>query len=222
MKYRTELDHIVVACKTLGEGRAWCRETFGVEANGGGKHAGVGTHNTLLSLGTKHYLEIISIDPDAPAASFPRWFGLDTDEVKSLIAHEPRLVAWVARVSRAASAVDAVEQIAQVKDNPATIVRPAERGDFRWRFAFTREGARARGGVLPHFIQWDVPIHPCERLPDVGVSLGSLVLGDPAPEEVSNMLQAVNFSDDKVHVGQSSSLQLVATLSTPNGMIILE
>jgi Glyoxalase-like domain len=220
--FRTELDHIVVACNTLDEGRAWCREVLGVEASGGGKHAGIGTYNTLLSLGAKHYLEIIAIDPDAPAASFPRWFGLDTDEVTSLIAHEPRLVAWVARVTRAVSAADAIEQIAQVNDNPACIVRPAERGDLRWRFAFTRDGVRPRGGVLPHFIQWDVAIHPCERLPDVSVSLSSLVLGDPAPDAISRVLDAVNFSDTAVCIGQSTASQLIATITSPRRTVVLD
>lgn len=221
MSYNTELDHIVVACNTLDEGRAWCREIFGVESSGGGKHAGIGTHNTLLSLGAKHYLEIIAVDPDAPAASFPRWFGLDTEEVKLLIAHEPRLVGWVARVSPQSEA-NAIERVAQVKENPACIVRPAERGDFRWRFAFTRDGARPRLGVLPYLIQWDVAIHPSDRWVDSGVSLSTLMLGDPQPERVAFALDAMQFADAKVQIGQSVSTQLVATLNAPKGQVILE
>jgi Glyoxalase-like domain len=226
MTFRTELDHIVVACKTLDEGHAWCRETLGVEASGGGKHSGIGTHNTLLSLGSAHYLEIIAIDPGAPAPPFPRWFGLDTDEVKSLIAHEPRLIAWVARIARTHEGTpaprDAIERVAAIPTNPANVVRSAERGDFRWRFAFTSDGARPRGGVLPHFIQWDVTMHPCDRLSDVGVSLSSLVLSDPVHEEVTCVLEAMRFADTKVHIGQSSSTQLVATLNTPKGLVVLE
>jgi hypothetical protein len=233
MTFRTELDHIVIACNSLDEGRAWCRETLGVEASGGGQHTGIGTHNTLLSLGAGHYLEVIAIDPDAPSPVFPRWFGLDTNEVKSLIAHGPKLVAWVARIARThkgeVAPNDAIEQLATNPANAANVVRPTSRGDFRWRFAFAQDGARPRGGVLPHFIQWDVPPHtcgpaphPCERLPDVGVRLTSLLLGDPAPEEITSTLDALQFADAKVHIGQSSSAQLVATLNTPKGQVILE
>jgi hypothetical protein len=233
MNFITELDHIVVACNSLDEGRAWCRETLGVDASGGGKHAGIGTHNTLLSLGPKHYLEIIAIDPDGETPKFPRWFGLDTKEVKALIAHQPKLVAWVARIARThegeVAPSDAIEQLATNPANAANVVRPASRGDFRWRFAFTRDGARPRGGVLPHFIQWDVPAqtcgpapHPCERLPDVGVGLSSLVLGDPVHDDVASFLGAMNFEDNKVHVGQSTSRQLIATLTTPTGSVVLE
>jgi Glyoxalase-like domain len=229
MTFHTELDHIVVACNTLDEGRAWCREVLGVEATGGGKHANIGTHNTLLGLAASHYLEIIAIDPDGATPAFPRWFGLDTDDVRNAIRNEPRLIGWVARVASSRAAHDAIEQLAAIPTNAANVVRPAERGDFRWRFAFTRDGVRPRGGVLPYVIQWDVPPqtcgpapHPCERLPDVGVSLSSLMLGDPIPEEIVSALDAMQFTDAKVHVGQSSSAQLVATLNTPKGIVVLE
>lgn len=222
MQFKTELDHIVIACNSLENGRAWCRETFGVEASGGGKHAGIGTHNALLSMGSDHYLEIIATDPDAPPTSFPRWFGLDTDEVMHAIADGPRLIGWVARVARDTHVSDAIDQIARAPGNSANVVRPAERGDFRWRFAFTQDGARPRSGVLPHFIQWDVAIHPCERLPDVGLCLNSILAGDPTPEDVSRTLSAVNFVDSKIQIGQSTTPHLVATISSTNGVVVLQ
>ena len=215
----TELDHIVIAARALDEGREWARETLGVKAVGGGKHDGLATHNTLLKLDHKRYLEIIAIDTDAGAPAFPRWFGLDTDEVREHIAHGPRLVAWVARCS---GAHDAIEQLAGTTGYAARIVRPASRADFRWRFAFTPDGARINGGILPHLIQWDSATHPCARLPDSGLSLTSLVLGAPEPDATSSLLAALSFSDARVHAGQSSSAQLVATIRSPRGVIVLD
>ena len=78
----TELDHIVIAARTLDEGRVWAAQTLGVDALGGGKHDGLATHNTLVKLDGHRYLEIIAIDPDAGAPNFPRWFGLDTAELR--------------------------------------------------------------------------------------------------------------------------------------------
>ena len=158
----TELDHIVIAARTLDEGRAWARETLGVEPVGGGKHDGLATHNTLMKLDGKRYLEIIAIDPDAHPATpnFPRWFGLDTAELSERIAHGPRLVAWVARCT---GAPDAIEQLTKTPHYSANAVRAASRADFRWRFAFTPDGARIAGGTLPHLIQWDCVAHPCDR-----------------------------------------------------------
>ncbi len=215
----TELDHIVVAAKTLDEGRAWATETLGVDPVGGGKHDGLATHNTLLKLDGNRYLEIIAIDPDAGAPNFPRWFGLDTDEVRSHIAHGPRLVAWVARAS---GADDAIEQLAALPDYSAKIVRPATRADFRWRFAFTPDGARIGGGVLPHLIQWDSPVHPCERLPDSGLALTSLMLGAPELERLTGTLEALRFADPHVQIGQSTATHLVAMLRTPFGSVVLD
>ncbi len=217
----TELDHIVIAARTLDEGRAWARETLGVEAVGSGKHDGLATHNTLLKLDGKRYLEIIAIDPDANpvAPHFPRWFGLDTAEVREHIAHGPRLIAWTARC---VGASDAIEQLAQTKDYSANVVRPASRADFRWRFAFTPDGARIAGGTLPHLIQWDCAAHPCDRLPESGVSLTALMLGAPESERLAGMLEALHFVDTPVQVGQSTAPNLVAMLRTPLGSVVLD
>ena len=215
----TELDHIVVAARTLEEGRAWAREVLGVEAVGGGKHDGLATHNTLLKLNGRRYLEIIAIDPDAGAPNFPRWFGLDTAEVRDHIAHGPRLVAWVARC---AGASDAIKQLAATPGYEANVVRSASRADFRWRFAFTPDGARIASGALPHLIQWKGEVHPCDRLPESGVSLTSLMPGAPEPEYISGMLEALRFSDALIQVGQSTASHLVAMLRTPLGSVVLD
>lgn len=215
----TELDHIVVAANSLDEGRQWAFDALGVASAGGGKHDGLATHNALIKFDDKRYLEIIAIDPDAGAPSFPRWFGLDTQEVRALIAREPRLIAWVARCS---GAPDAIERLAATPGYDARVVRPASRGDFRWRFAFTADGRRISGGVMPHLIQWDCAAHPCDVLPDSGVALTSLTLGAVVPERASATLEMLSFSDAVVQVGQSSSAQLVATLQTPNGLVVLD
>ena len=216
---KAELDHLVVAAKSLDEGKIWALEVLGVEPVGGGKHDGLATHNTLLKLNGNRYLEIIAIDPEAGQPNFPRWFGLDTAEVQDHVAHGPRLVAWVARAS---GMPDAIEQLAATAGYSATAVRPASRGDFRWRFAFTPDGERINGGVLPHLIQWDSPVHPCERLPESGVSLIALALGAPDPERTTTLLESLAFSDELIQVAQSVSPQLVAMLSTPQGRVVLD
>ena len=215
----TELDHVVIAARTLDEGRAWVRETLGIVPVGGGKHDGLATHNTLLKLDGKRYLEIVAIDPDAAPPNFPRWFGLDTTEVREHLAHGPRLVAWVARCT---GALDAIEQLAQTKDYSANIVRLASRADFRWRFAFTHDGLRVAGGTLPHLIQWDCPVHPCDGLPESGVTLTALMLGAPEPERLTDMLDALRFADACVQVGQSTVTHLVAMLRTSTGSVVVD
>ncbi len=46
--------------------------TLGIAPGPGGVHPFMGTHNRLLRLGPRLYLELIAIDPDAPAPAQPR------------------------------------------------------------------------------------------------------------------------------------------------------
>src|ERR1051325_11190713 len=84
------LDHLVYATPDL---EATCRDLesrLGVRASAGGQHAGRGTHNALISIGPKAYLEIIGPDPLQPETK-PVWFDID-----QLTA--PKLIAWAVRI----------------------------------------------------------------------------------------------------------------------------
>ena len=71
------VDHLVVCARDLDEGSKYVAERLGVTPGPGGEHAAMGTHNRLLSLGPEAYLEVIAINPVAPAPDRVRWFGLD-------------------------------------------------------------------------------------------------------------------------------------------------
>ena len=92
-----ELDHLVIAARDLAEGAAWLESRLGVPMSGGGKHAAMGTHNRLLSLGPRCYIEVIAIDPEAPAPGRARWFDLDSPAMRERLAAGPALVTWAVR-----------------------------------------------------------------------------------------------------------------------------
>jgi len=159
------LDHLVVAARTLDEGAGWVRERLGAECVPGGKHATMGTHNRLLSLGPESYLEVIAIDPDAPRPARPRWFELDTPAMQARLARGPALVHWVERTD---------DLDAELRSYPVKMqFESFTRNGLRWRLALTPDGSFPGGGTLPTLIQWE-GAHPCDTLPHSGVRLERL------------------------------------------------
>ena len=59
-----QLDHLILAATTLADGIEFVADITGATPQPGGKHVAMGTHNALLRLGDRVYLEIIAIDPD--------------------------------------------------------------------------------------------------------------------------------------------------------------
>jgi hypothetical protein len=160
---KRELDHLVVAARTLDEGAAWIESRLGVApAPSIGKHATMGTHNRLLSLGPGRFLELIAIDPDATTPLRPRWFDLDTPQMRSRIARSPGLIHWVERTDDLEGALEGYPV--------AVDITLFERGSYRWRMALTRDGSRPGGNAYPTLIQWEGE-HPADRLADAGVRL---------------------------------------------------
>ena len=158
----SRLDHLVVAARTLDEGAAWLEARLGVPMAAGGKHASMGTHNRLLKLDGGRYLEVIAIDPDAPQPARPRWFELDTPEMKSRLAKSPALIHWVERTDDLEASLGG--------DLGAVDIVEFSRGPYRWRMGLPRDGLFPGGGARATLIQWGGP-HPWHALPETGVSL---------------------------------------------------
>ena len=91
-QFPLSLDHIILGCNDLDGGIAFVEEHTGVRAVVGGVHPGRGTANALLSLGDRHYLEIMAPDPKAidvqPSAVH------QVTVLKGLTT--PRLITWAA------------------------------------------------------------------------------------------------------------------------------
>ncbi|MDP1981912.1 MAG: VOC family protein [Sulfuritalea sp.] len=209
-----EPDHLVLAARDLDAGANWLEQHFGVALSAVGKHANMGTHNRLLRLGERLYLELIAIDREAPPPGRPRWFGLDH---LLLPADRPRLIHWVARSE------DIVHDSAASSEALGDIL-PSERGDYRWRITVPADGHLPGDGLVPTLIQWDVPLHPAERLPDAGCALMKLEGFHPQPARIKAALASLGLESrlDVHPCAAEEAAQLVAYIRTPGGLVELD
>ncbi len=206
----SRIDHLVLACADLAQGARFVRERFGVEPQPGGKHPAMGTHNALLSLGPRQYLELIAIDPEGRATR-PRWFGLDTLPVRERIARAPVLLTWVA-------ACDDIAAAAVLASDCGEVIA-ASRGAFSWRITVPADGRLDMEGVAPTLIQWDGDAHPGDGLADRGCALRQLRLTHPQPQRLEGLLAALQL-DGPIRI-DGGAAALAATIATPRGPVEL-
>ncbi len=213
---RSSIDHLVVTCANLAQGDEWLTGQLGVTLQPGGRHTTMGTHNRLLRLGPRCYLELIAIDPEAATPTRPRWFALDDPTVRARVATAPFLHTWVAATD---DLVDAVRRVPLLGG-----IQSFTRNQFSWRFALTDDGAMAFDGLLPALIQWEANadgerLHPAAVLEDRGCELLALELAHPQAAALLPLYRALRISGP-VNLA-SGPLALGARIRTPSGEVLL-
>jgi len=207
------LDHIVIGAASLAEGVAYVRDKLGVAIPPGGKHALMSTHNHLMRLGEGAFLEVISIDPDAPAVARPRWFEMDQPAMRARLANGPGLITWVIRSPD-------IEATVKAAPEPVGAITAASRDALSWRITLPHDGRIPGDGVLPHVIQWDDGARPWERMAERGCRLEALALGHPQPERIAAALRALGADQiEGVRVTEAATPVLTARILTPSGAV---
>lgn len=201
------LDHIVVAAESLSEGRDFVETLLGVSMQSGGRHELMGTHNLLLGLCDGLYLEVISINPDAPAPMLNRWFGLDE------FCGEPRLINWVAQSD------DLHSDIATIFGSTAS-PKQLKRGDLNWEMSVLDEGQTPFDGLAPMMLDWGNGPKASERLEPSGCRVSEVILQHP---DISGLSERVSglIKDPRVHFEYQAKPNLKAVLQTPRGEVVL-
>ena len=210
MALSCRIDHLVLACAGLAQGAQFVRARLGVEVQPGGRHVLMGTHNALLKLGPRTYLELIAIDPQG-AAQRSRWFGLDTAAVRERLAREPFLLTWVASCSDVAAAAALDARFGEVI--------AASRGAFSWRITVPADGSLAADGIVPTLIQWDGAAHPCDGLEERGCALLELELRHPDAPRIATLFGTLRL-DAPLRL-QPGAAAIAARLATPRGVVEL-
>lgn len=199
------LDHILLGCNDLDRGIAFVEQHTGVRPALGGIHPGRGTRNALLSLGERHYLEIIAPDPQQPGAS-------DTRDLLNLT--EPRLVGWAAHpgnITQFAAHLQS-DGIAFEGPTPGSRKRPDGRV-LQWK---TLDLKNDEHGLLPFFIEWSSGIHPSADAPS-GCKIESFRISGPDEVELKRLCSQLNLD---VRIGRSEKSQLQARISGPGGRMM--
>jgi hypothetical protein len=184
MTMTCEFDHLVLGAHTLEQGAAFIESLLGVKPQAGGAHAAMGTHNMVLRLGARAYLEIIAIDPAGAAPARPRWFGLDNEQTRRQLPEAPRLLTWVVRTPDIDGAVKNCP-------TPLGTLHRMSRGEYSWRITIPDDGALIGEGLVPTVIQWDGDSHPADRLEDRGCELVGLEGLHPSPARIAPALTAL-------------------------------
>jgi len=231
-RLQTQIDHLVVAARSLDEGVAWCEATLGITPQAGGEHEQFGTHNRLFKIATPRYpmayFEIIAINPAASAQkrnANKRWFDLDNPALKASIAQEPRLVHFVVNTTDIQLASNTWK--AQGLDTGAVVQaqRQSDKGMLQWQITVRDDGQRLLGGALPTLIQWGKPddaepmrLHPRNSLPRSGVSLQNITVTHPAADALKTAYETVDLKGIAVSEGEAN---ISAHLQTPKGLVVL-
>jgi len=207
------LDHLVIAAERLAQGCDFVETALGVRPQPGGRHARMGTHNALLRLGQRLFLEVIAIDPDAAPPLRPRWFDLDEPRMRATLAEGPRLVHFVARTAN----LDALAPRSPVDLGD---ILSLARDDLRWRITVPPDGHLPARGLVPTLIEWADARHPADGLADHHLALVALAGEHPEPAPVRTALARLGLGDE-VKVSYGMSPRLAAMIRTRRGIVTL-
>ena len=170
-------DHLVYATPDLATTVEEVAARVGVRPVEGGPHIGLGTRNHLLGLGGRRYLEIVGPDPEQPAPTAPRPFGVDDLSAPSLVAWAVATDDIETTVARArASGVDLDDAYEMSRRRPDGTL-------LTWRLTPPLPGVR------PFLIDWGRTPHPTETLPVV--PLRSFDIHHPNPDALRAELSAL-------------------------------
>lgn len=207
------LDHIIWGCDDLERGSRRFEALTGVSPQYGGAHASGLTHNALVKIGPRCYLEILA--PTRPAGA--------SDDAWSRLARaaedKPRVITYCLRSARplpelAQSAEGMGAPQAQVLNNGR--VTP-EGVKLQWQWVapvFERFGL-----AFPFFIDWLDSPHPAAKVRTRGdIRLKHFAVGHPQADELQRILSQLG---SPIETYAAPGCEFKVQLDTPRGTVSL-
>jgi len=201
------IDHIIWACPDLESGVAAFEELSGVRAEAGGKHPKLGTHNALLHLGNRSYLEIVAPDPDQDGGPWSR-------SLRELTA--PTLIHWVLARSRLSDYANGLSGLIGSNNEVGSISRQHPTlGILKWEILLFPQ--HDYGCLVPFLIDWGDSTHPTELLKHE-CTLRNARISTP---DLANMMKIASWLAIDAEFAEASKPKLEIWIDTPKGEVRL-
>jgi len=165
------VDHVILTVPDLAAGQKALAEALGIEASFGGNHPGLGTANSLLSLGGRQYLEILG--PQNDLAELPVLAAALAAQSKSDIptyavaAEDLELI----KAHAEAAGITTSEISAGSRRTPEGVL-------LKWKGLYLL--SEKYKGLVPFYIDWDDTPHPGETSAQ-GATLRKITVVHPDP-----------------------------------------
>jgi hypothetical protein len=198
----SSLDHVILGCNELDRGIAFVQERVGIRAVVGGTHPDRGTANAVVSLGNRHYLEIMA--PDPKASDVKPWAAQQLSALKGLTT--PRLITWAVHHTDIDGLANKFRGsgIAILGPWPGSRTKP-DGTVVSWK-SFSL--ADDHHGLLPFFIEWSAnSVHPSSEAP-AGCRIEQFGAADQDPNELSKTFQRIDVSGVSIESGERQELRL--------------
>jgi hypothetical protein len=202
------IDHFVLGAADLDRAMQFVADAIGVEPAPGGRHPKLGTHNALVSLGERQYLEILAPDPTRDVL-------VDALAMLPCLA-APRLVKWAVATNDVAQA----QELLQTHGFPRHSIESGSRtradgSEVSWRqVGFL--GAQSL--EVPFVIEWAAgSTHPATGAPG-GCSIARFTVRSESHAALRRLCADLNAA---VEVARATVPRLELVLDTPRGEVKL-
>ena len=154
-----KLDHIVFGASTLEEGTEFVENTLQAKLSDIGYHKDMGTHNRVIRISERVYLEVISIDPKISNLNNRKWFNLDDSSLQSKLKKSPQIIGYV---------IENTDISIKKYYDPFFL---ASRDNYKWQFSMPTfrnnilDSEIKEAGIIPSLISWksDKPVYQMKK-----------------------------------------------------------
>ncbi len=204
----SKIDHIVWACPDLRSGIEELQAMTGVRAQAGGRHPDLGTHNALMHLGNRCYLEIVAPDPDLDGGPWSR---------SLMKIAEPGLLHWVIARSDLMDYSNGLSGLIGGDNEVRSISRQHPKlGLLNWEILMLPK--HEFGCLIPFLIDWGESTHPTELL-EHKCTLRSVRITTP---QLPDLMKISSWLGINADFAEANEPKLEFLIDTPKGEVSLE